>query len=180
MNNMPHRRIHGAVALALGIALLLSMALPVAAAVRARPLVGFGTGQDVLGPPIASCPAGSGWYVQENGKGFFTQLGSVKWTYHQCAAADLSTGYGWTTAPGSMTITAANGDQLLLSYEMRFRATPLPIPTTAQAQIKWTVAGGSGRFAGARGFGGASIAIRYTPDLTGATSSSIWWGSIIH
>jgi hypothetical protein len=180
MKKVLHSRVRGAVALVLGVTLLLSLATPAVAAGHAKLLLGYGTGKDVIGPPIASCPAGSIWYLEDNGTGLFTQLGRVNFTYEQCAAADLATGNGWTTGPASMTIITAHGDRLLLSYEMTFHATPMPVPTTAHAQIKWVVAGGSGRFAAARGFGAASVFVKYTPDLTGAVSSSIWWGTIAY
>lgn len=180
MKKVLRSRRRGAVAFALGVTLLLSLATPVVAAGHARPFLGYGTGKDVLGPPIAGCPATSIWFFKEDGTGFFTQMGRVSYTFGQCAAADFTTGDGWTTAPGSMTITGAHGDRLLLSYEMTFHATPMPVPTTAQAHIKWVVTGGSGRFAAARGFGVASATFHYTPDLTGAVSCSIWWGTIVY
>jgi hypothetical protein len=180
MKNVLHSRVRGAAALALGVGLLLSLATPAAAAGHPRPFLGHGTGTDVLGPPIASCPAGSMWFVEEKATGIFRHLGRVSFTLAQCAAADLTTGDGWTTAPGSVTITAANGDRLLLSYDMTFHATPMPIPKTAQAHVNWMVTGGSGSFAAARGSGVASFTFRYTPDLTGAVSSSIWWGTIVY
>jgi hypothetical protein len=180
MKKVLHSRLRGGVALALGVTLLLSLATPAAAVGHARLLLGYGQGNGVLGPPIASCPAGSMWFVTEKGTGFFTPLGRVEYTYSQCAAADLATGNGWTTGPGAMTITAAHGDRLLLSYKATFQATPMPIPTTANVQLKWVVAGGSGRFARASGYGAGSAKVRYTPDLTGAVSSWIWWGAITY
>ncbi len=180
MKNLLHRRVRGAFALALGATLLLSLAAPAAAADPARPFLGHATGSGVIGPP-AACPAGSMFLVVERETGTFTHLGRVKDTLTHCAVLDFATGAGRTTEPGSATITAANGDQLYLSYDATFQATPMPIPTTATAHLDWWVTGGTGRFAAAKGSGHASLIVAYTnPELTGAIDSSVWWGKIAY
>lgn len=167
-----------AIAIVLGATLLLSLAAPAAAADPARLFLGVDKGTSTIGPPIAGCPAESMFFVEDNGTGFFTQLGRVNYTLEQCAAVDFATGEGWTTKNGSMTIIAAHGDRLVLSYRMKFLATPMPVPTTANAHIDWVAAGGTGRFVAARGSGMASFTIKYTRDLTGGATSSVWWGWI--
>jgi hypothetical protein len=167
-----------AIAIVLGATLLLSLAAPAAAADPMRPFLGIDKGTSTIGQPIAACPAASMFYVQDTGTGYFAYIGRVNYTLDQCAAVDFSTGQGWTTRNGSMTIIAAHGDRLVLSYRMRFLATPMPVPTTANAHIDWVAAGGTGRFVSARGSGKASFNINYTPDLTGGATSSVWWGWI--
>jgi hypothetical protein len=178
--NLPKAHPRGAIGLALGVTLLLSVAAPAAAADPARPFLGSDRGTSTIGPPIAACPAGSMFFVEEHDTGNFTHLGRVHSTMTHCAALDFATGAGWTTQPGSMTIIAANGDRLYLSYDATFQATPMPIPTTAVAHIDWVVTGGTGRFAAATGSGSASLTVNYTPDLSGASSSSVWSGTIAY
>ncbi len=176
----PKTHWRGAIGLALGVALLLSVAAPAAAAGYVRPFLGIDKGTSTIGPAIAACPTGTMFFVQDNGTGYFAPLGRVHYTLEQCAAVDFTTGEGWTTKNGSMTITAAHGDRLVLSYRMKFLATPMPVPTTARAHIDWVAAGGTGRFVATRGAGMASFTINYTEDLLGGTTSSVWWGWIAY
>ncbi len=180
MKALLQSRARVAIALALGAMLLLSIAGPAAAADPARPFRGTAAGPSTIGAPIAACPAGTMFFVEANGTGNFTHLGRVTYTLQQCAAVNFATGEGWTTKKGLMTITAANGDRLMLSYDMTFVATPVPVPTTAVGSMDWIVSGGTGRFAAATGSGDASVKVRYTPDLTGADFFSIWWGKIAY
>ena len=181
MRYLLHSKGRGAMALVLGATLLLAAAAP-AAASPARPLLGKAAGTDTLVPlmqPIPECPDGTMFWVTENGTGNLAHLGLVRYTLHQCAAADMATGEGWTLA-GWITIVAANGDRLLLSHHMTFTATPMPVPKTCIGGIDWVVTGGTGRFADATGSGGATWACAYTPDLSGASSVSTWWGEIAY
>ncbi len=177
---MLHSPGRGAIAIVLGAVLILSLVAPASAREPVRPFLGHATGMDSLVAATAACPAGSMWFVTENGTGYFTHLGRVQYTFEQCAAANLATGEGWTTGKGSMTILVASGDRLTLSYEATFQATPMPIPTTADVHLDWVVTGGTGRFVAATGSGEASLAVAYTPDLTGAVSASLWHGTVAY
>lgn len=173
----------GAIALTLGITMLLALAAPAAAANPTRPFAGRATGTSTLVPilqPIAACPAGSMWLATEHGTGNFAHLGLVHYTLEQCAAANMETGEGWTTQNGTITLVAANGDRLFLSHSMTFTATPMPVPTTAISHLDWSVTGGTGRFADADGSGEATWSVVYAADLSGAVSSSSWWGAITY
>jgi hypothetical protein len=170
----------GAIALALGATMLLSIAAPVAAANHVRPFFGYGSGPSTLGPPIADCPAGSMWYVTGHGTGNFTHLGRANFALEQCATANMESGWGHTVGKASMTIVAANGDLLELSYDMTFHANLTQTPATAKTWLDWEVAGGTGRFVDATGSGEAIGHVQYTPDLTGATISLYWWGTLAY
>ena len=167
-------------AIAVGATLVLALAAPVSAAGHQRPFVGRTAGEGSLGPAIPDCPAGSMFHVEGADTGNVTHLGRVTETYHQCAAVNWATGEGWLTENGSLTMTAANGDLLFLSYDGQFVATPLPVPTTATGEGNWVITGGTGRFAGATGSGTMSMSVQYTPDLTGAAVSWTWVGSITY
>ena len=178
-----HSHGRGAIAVALGAVLSLALAAPAAAAKPVRPFFGQAKGVDTLVPilqPIAACPEGSMFYATEDGIGTFAHLGLVHYTLAQCAAVNWATGEGWLTKNGSTTIVAANGDRLLLSHSMTFTATPPSHPTTADSHLDWVVTGGTGRFAGATGSGQAHWSVVYSPDLSGAVSSSAWWGAITY
>ncbi len=144
---------------------------------RVQPFAGHGAGPSTLGEPIASCPAGSGWWVEATGTGMFTVLGPVTYSLGQCAAGDLNTGWGWTLGQPTMTLVATDGDQLVLAYQMTFKATLVEgVPTTAKAFLTWKVSGGTGSFAHARGAGNAWMSIQYGfPPFT-ADMSSVWFG----
>ncbi len=181
MKNLRHARGRAAIAVALGATLALAFTAPAAASNATRPFVGHAMGTSTITPivgAIPDCPAGSMFLVKENGTGTFTHLGRVDYILQQCAAVNFNTGEGWTTKNGSMTLIAANGDRLVLSYEMKFIATPLPVPKTAIAHLDWTVASGTGRFAAPSGEGEATWSVVYTPDLSGADSVSVWSGTI--
>jgi hypothetical protein len=168
----------GAIALALGATLLLSLAAPVAACHPGRPFFGHTYGSSILAPATAACPPGSIWFVTAEGTGNFTHLGRVNFALEQCATANVESGWGHTVGKASMTIVAANGDLLELSYDMTFHANLTQTPATAKAWLDWEVAGGTGRFVDATGSGEAIGHVQYTPDLTGATISLYWWGTI--
>ena len=178
-----HARGRGAVALALGATLLLALAAPAFAAGPVRPYRGTGTETSSLVPlmaPIEACPAQTMFHVTGNGMGNFAHLGLAHYTFEWCASANMATGDGWLTKDGSMALVAANGDQLVLTFDLTFKATPLPIPKTAVAHVDWTVQSGTGRFEDATGSGVATWSVVYFPDLTGATSTSVWSGTIAY
>ena len=64
----------------------------------------------------------------------------------------MASGTG-TFGPGTITITAANGDKLNLVHRGTFSLVMTPDGLTSVFDMTWVVAGGTGRFAGARGAG---------------------------
>ena len=82
-------------------------------------------------------------YVDGKGSGNATQLG--RFTYSFQAEINVQTRSG----PASVTLTAANGDQLFA--EGWGQATPTGKPNQVSIVEEYTITGGTGRFAGATG-----------------------------
>ncbi len=171
-----------AIVVALGAVMLLCLAGPVAATDPARPISGHDVGSspiEYLNPaaPGHGCPVGTMFYVEGPSVGNLAHLGRVTVTYSHCASADMSKGTGWTTAPGTMTITAANGDRLTLAYSGTFQIA-MPSMATATGRFAWVVTGGTGRFADATGAGENALYVVYNSTLTGGTVYGDWAGTI--
>jgi hypothetical protein len=80
----------------------------------------------------------------------------------------MASGTG-TFGPGTITFTAADGDELQLVHRGTFSLVMSPDGLTSVFEMTWVVEGGSGRFAGATGAGtthGSSLL------STGTTSAS--------
>lgn len=73
---------------------------------------------------------------------------------------------------GTNTLTAANGDTLVLSHWGTFQLTMGPTgPVSSDVDLPWTVVGGTGRFEGATGSGdGAGYSIL----ASGQTTMTLW------
>ena len=69
-----------------------------------------------------------------------------------CTFVDMATGTG-SFGPGTITLTAANGDELHLVHRGTFRIVMGPDGPRSIFDMTWTVDGGTGRFAGATGSG---------------------------
>ena len=182
--NLLHSCRARAIAVALGAVLLLSVAAPVSAADQARPLSGHDVGYapiEYLNPeaPAHGCPVGSMFFATMQSTGNLAHLGRVTMTYAHCASGNWGTGAGWTTASGSLTIVAANGDQLILSYDMEFQLE-MPSMATATGTLDWEVTGGTGRFAHPSGSGENTNYVVYNSTLTGGVLSSDWTGTIAY
>jgi hypothetical protein len=175
---MLHSGRRGALALTFGAILALSLAAPAVAANPVRPFLGHTGGTGTIAPATDACPFGSMFLVGEHDTGNMAHLGRVDVTMSHCAVFNFGTGVGSTTGYGSVTIIAANGDQLLLSYTGMFTASLSSTPPTAVGAFDWFVTGGTGQFAAATGSGEDDLTITYTPDLTGAATSSLWFGTI--
>ncbi len=178
MKPKPHACGRGAIAFALGVALVVALAAPAAASNSARPFLGHATGTDTFGS-LNGCPAEAMYRVVEDGTGQFAHLGRVDFSLTHCASVNGS-GAGTTEGNGSMAIIAANGDRLALSYTATFQLEPWPAFTTADVDLAWMVTGGTGRFAAATGFGKARLTPKFYPDGSGAVSASTWWGTIAY
>ena len=128
-------------ALALAIALSLALAAPAAAADPWRPFAGGGTTVDTMTGP-EGCPAGAGWRYSSAGSVTVTHLGLAWVEVSHCSWFDGHFG------PGVLTMTAANGDQLVFedwgTFEVREAGT------TSYIDLHLELVRGTGRFENAR------------------------------
>lgn len=138
-------------ALALVAALCLAVAAPVSAADPVRPFAGRDRVADTLLPPT-DCPAGAAWRYAGTGTGLFLHLGLTAVSVTHCTFVDMASGTG-TFGPGTITLTAANEDELHLVHQGTFSLTMTPDGLTSTFDMTWVVVGGTGRFAGATGSG---------------------------
>jgi hypothetical protein len=138
-------------ATALVAALCLAFAAPVAAAGHVRLFAGHDSVVDTLTAPT-TCPAGASWRYSAAGTGQFLHLGRTSVSVTHCTFVDMASGTG-TFGPGTITITAANGDELHLVQRGTFRLVDTPEGLTSVFNMSWVVVGGTGRFEAARGSG---------------------------
>jgi hypothetical protein len=147
--------------------LSLALAAPVAAANPARPFAGNDQVVDTFTPPT-TCAEGALWRYTGAGTGVFLHLGHASVSVTHCTFVDFATGTG-TFGPGTITLTAANGDALQLVHRGTFSLVMAPDGLTSVFDMTWVVVGGTGRFADATGSGtthGSSLL------STGTTSAS--------
>ncbi len=143
-------------ALALVAALCLVVAVPVAAKSPERPFGGVVTGQAAPVMTPSDCPSGAVGRYAAAGTGQMLHLGRMAYTVTHCAF--MSSPVDGYIGPGTIKLTAANGDTLVLteiSGTFKFDQ-PMPKTTTSHAAISWKVASGTGRFEGAAGSGTAA------------------------
>jgi hypothetical protein len=112
-----------------------------------------------------SCPGGE--EVVINGTGHATHLGAYVYTATECF--DLQSG----TFAGSATLTAANGDAMVGTYQGQVSGTADPAVISYHEELE--LSGGTGRFAGATGtlhvVGAANLStLEYEQILTGTVS----------
>ena len=132
-------------------ALCLALAAPVAAADPARPFAGHDRVSDSFSPPT-TCPQGATWRYSGAGTGQFLHLGRASVSLTHCTFVNMASGTG-TFGPGTITLTAANGDELHLVHRGTFRLVMAADGLTSVFDMTWVVAGGTGRFGGATGSG---------------------------
>jgi hypothetical protein len=132
-------------------ALCLAFAAPVAAAGHVRLFAGHDSVVDTLAAPT-TCPAGASWRYQGAGTGRFLHLGRTSVSVTHCTFVDMASGTG-KFGPGTITLTAANGDELHLVQWGTFRLVDTPEGLTSVFNMRWVVVGGTGRFDDARGSG---------------------------
>ena len=132
-------------------ALCLALAAPVAAADPARPFAGHDRVADTFSPPT-TCPDGALWRYSGAGPGQFRHLGRTSVSVTHCTFVDMASGTG-TFGPGTITLTAADGDELYLVHRGTFSLVMAPDGLTSVFDMTWVVAGGTGRFASATGSG---------------------------
>ncbi|HYM82897.1 MAG TPA: hypothetical protein VEY67_01940, partial [Candidatus Dormibacteraeota bacterium] len=132
---------------------------------------GYGATSDSYAPPD-TCPAGAGWRYMGTGGGEWSHLGPVHTVITHCSWLDSpTTGH---FGPGTVTLTAANGDQLVLADEGTFEIVMSASGPLSMIDLDWTVIGGTGRFAHATGSGTAHP----VGDLLAGTTSGIFDGLI--
>lgn len=136
---------------ALVAALCLAFAAPAAAADPARPFAGHDRVVDTFIAPT-TCPAGALWRYAATGTGRFLHLGRASVSVTHCTFVDFASGTG-TFGPGTITLTAANGDELHLVHRGTFSLVMAPDGLTSVFDMTWAITGGTGRFAGATGAG---------------------------
>lgn len=149
--------------------------VPAAAATRntshPQPISGTTSGPDTYASP-STCPEGAAWRFNSTGTGRLTHLGKVTVTNTHCTfLADFS------FSGGEMTITAANGDELLMTYSGTFVMIFGPSgPVRSDVQLAWDIVGGTGRFAGAEGSGtGTGYGEDFGPTTSTTTMSYDGW-----
>ena len=138
-------------ATALVAVLCMAFAAPTAAADPSRPFGGHDRVADTMSPPT-TCPDGAQWRYTGIGTGRFLHLGAVSVVVTHCTVVDFASGTG-TFGPGTITMTAANGDELHLVHRGAFRIVMGPDGPSSVFDMTWVVGGGTGRFAGATGSG---------------------------
>jgi hypothetical protein len=142
------------------------------------PIGGVLSGADSYGDP-STCPAGAVWRYFQSGTGEFSHLGAVTVETTHCTWLDsATTGHA---GPGTITLTAANGDTLVLAHQVTFEfGMPTPGRIRNLIDLEWEVVAGTGRFEGATGTGGGS-GISDIDLATGASATTVTlWGTFAH
>ncbi len=161
-------------ALAMTAVLCIAFAAPVTAADPSRPFGGHDRVGDTFTAPT-TCPEGALWRYSGSGTGTFLHLGMASVSVTHCTFVDFASGTG-TFGPGTIALTAANGDELHLVHMGTFSLVVVPDGLTSVFDMTWVVAGGTGRFAGARGAGtthGSSL-------LSTGTTAATYKGEIAY
>ena len=112
-----------------------------------QPIFGTTSGADAYASP-ATCPAGATWRFIGSGTGRLSHLGTVTATNTHCTFAMDGVFSG-----GQMTMTAANGDELFMTYSGSFVLDNPTDPTRSDVELTWQIVGGTGRFEDAEGTG---------------------------
>ena len=148
-------------------ALCLAFAAPVAATGHARLFAGHDHVVDTMGAPT-TCPTGANWRYSGSGTGQFLHLGRTSVSVTHCTFVDMASGTG-SFGPGTITFTAANGDELRLAHRGTFRLVNAPGGLTSVFDMTWAVTGGTGRFTGATGAGMTHGSSLLSTGITAAT-----------
>ena len=127
-----------------GLVAALTLVAPVAADSQARPIQGQVSGEVVfvVGGDYAECNAGyAGMGAEYVAYGNMAHLGKTTMRGSHCASE---------TAAGSLTLVAANRDEIYVDYTA-VEACDYPSATTVTCDYDATVTGGTGRFEDATG-----------------------------
>lgn len=112
-----------------------------------QPISGTTSGADTYASP-ATCPEGATWRFINSSTGWVSHLGRVTATNTHCTFASDGVFSG-----GETTITAANGDDLFMTYSGSFVLDNPTNPTRSDIELTWQIVGGTGRFEHAKGTG---------------------------
>jgi hypothetical protein len=123
-------------------------------------------------PTAPGCPAGTFTRYHSSGTGYYLHLGRTRVVVTQCTRVDFATGAG-SFADGTITLTAANGDRLVLAQHGTFQLSPWPGFSRSDIDVlDWVVVGGTGRFAHATG---AGTGHGFSDDVaTPASTTTVW------
>ncbi len=165
---------HIAITTLAALLLVLAAAAPAAAADPSRMFSGSWVSQDGADFAAPGCPAGAFFRFSTTGRGEFAHLGLTGISLTHCTYFDLLTPSG-TFDHGTITLTAANGDVLVLAEQGSYvldtpNPTPPPPFENAVSHSTWWVADGTGRFADATGSG---TGVSYDNLVTGVQSYSL-------
>jgi hypothetical protein len=123
--------------------------------------------------PDSSCPFPPGVRTYTEGSGVASHLGLVSMTGNHCPLLD------GRSVGGQMTLVAANGDELHMTYEGVSDPVGLPPPGTV---ITFTsdnvIVGGTGRFANATGEVHETVLVTFTGLGTPWPFTSTWDGTL--
>lgn len=135
-------------------AMCLVLAAPAGADSRVTvPIHGFLGGVDGAEAPVG-CPKDAAWRYTNTGQGIVSHLGLVTSVVNHCSWLDTPTSGHF--GPGTITVTAPDGDQLLMAEWGTFEIVMGPSGPLSLIKQQWTVTGGTGRFAHASGGGTAN------------------------
>jgi hypothetical protein len=110
-------------------------------------------------------------YVE--GSGVASHLGRVSMTSNHCPLLD-----GWNV-DGHMTLVAANGDELHMTYEVVSDPAGIPTPgTVITATGDYVIVGGTGRFANATGEVDGTTLVTFTGLGTPWPFTMTWDGTL--
>jgi hypothetical protein len=148
-------------------AICLAFAAPAAAAGDVRLFAGHDSVVDTIAEPT-TCPEGASWRYSGAGTGRFLHLGRTSVSVTHCTFVDMASGTG-TFGPGTITLTAANGDELHLVQWGTFRLVNATEGLTSVFNMGWIVVGGTGRFDDAKGSGMTRGSSLLSTGITAAT-----------
>ena len=162
-----------------GLGVIAAIALGAAPAVATpseppiRPLTGSAVTSDSMGSAEGCALPDAMWSYSGEGPGTFAHLGRVWFEIDHCSLMTSPT--SGMFSGGTITMTAANGDQLYMSEEGSFVLVMGPEgPVTSLIELTWEITGGTGRFSDAEGEGTSSP----VGDLIAGTTSATFTGSI--
>ena len=134
------------------------------AGAKARPFQGCVIGTATFTPGSATDPSPTGVWARPYGVGDVSHLGASVMTGKHPAAL--------TFEDGDMTLVAANGDKVFMEYSGGGPA-PEYMGQVYDIWVKFTIVGGTGRFAGASGGGDMTVTLTFMGfDLS--TGSVVW------
>jgi hypothetical protein len=136
-----------------------------------RPFKGTVVGE-VSFAPDASCPNFGGLRTDSDAVGIISHLGRSRMASHHCTPA------GPAITDGEMTLIAADGDRVFMTYA---GTAPFPGPGTEVivATMEFEIVGGTGRFTDASGGGDMTGYIVFAGfDVMVWPASWVWEGTI--